>query len=125
MYYTGIDPFTGQAVYLARNLSDRKLQRGLLQFFKPENYFEVREAPWKAGRGELIGSNCECLISAQPPKAAPRARMLCTNRALGEGRYVHTIEEQGGRAEFFGTRPGRQVTSGYRPGRKRARRRRR
>ena len=44
MYYTGLDPFTGQEVYVARHLRDRKLQRALLQFFKPENYFEVRKA---------------------------------------------------------------------------------
>jgi hypothetical protein len=44
MYYTGIDPFTKQQVYVARHLRDRKLQRALMQFFKPENYFEVRKA---------------------------------------------------------------------------------
>jgi len=42
MYYTGIDPFTKQQVHVARNLHDRKLQRALMQFFKPENYFQVR-----------------------------------------------------------------------------------
>jgi hypothetical protein len=36
MYDTGLDPFTGQEVYVARHLRDRKLQRALLQFFKPE-----------------------------------------------------------------------------------------
>ena len=50
MYYTGLDPFTGEEVYTAKHLRDRKLQRALLQFFKPENYFEVREALLKAGR---------------------------------------------------------------------------
>src|SRR5215470_12672816 len=44
MYYTSIDPFTGEAVYVARALRDRKLQRALMQFFKPENWFTVREA---------------------------------------------------------------------------------
>ena len=44
MYYTGIDPFTKKPVYIAKHLRDRKLQRALMQFFKPENYFEVREA---------------------------------------------------------------------------------
>src|SRR5436189_165690 len=29
MYYTGIDPFTGQAVYITRQLKDRKMQRAL------------------------------------------------------------------------------------------------
>jgi hypothetical protein len=27
-----------------QHLRDRKLQRALMQFFKPENYFEVRKA---------------------------------------------------------------------------------
>ena len=43
----------------AKKLNDRKLQRALLQFFKPENYFEVREALLKAGRADLIGSGCD------------------------------------------------------------------
>ena len=55
MYYTGIDPFTGREVYVAKHLRDRKLQRALMQFFKPENYFEVRRALEEAGRTDLIG----------------------------------------------------------------------
>src|SRR6202035_1481682 len=74
MYHTGIDPFMGEEVYIAKGLRDRKLQRVLLQFFKPENYFEVREALLKAGRADLIGSGCDALISANPPKAALDAR---------------------------------------------------
>ncbi len=74
MYYTGLDPFTGQEVYVARHLRDRKLQRALLQFFKPENYFEVRKALQAAGRTDLIGSGCDALIPSQPPKAAIEAR---------------------------------------------------
>jgi hypothetical protein len=42
MYYTGIDPLTKLEVYVACHLCDRKLQRSLMQFFKPENYFTVR-----------------------------------------------------------------------------------
>jgi hypothetical protein len=55
LYYTGIDPFTKQEVFVARHRRDRKLQRELMQFFKPENYFMVREALIQAGRGDLIG----------------------------------------------------------------------
>ncbi len=43
LYWTGIDPFTGEEVYVAKGLRDRKMQRALMQFFKPENYFMVRE----------------------------------------------------------------------------------
>ncbi len=57
------------------------MQRALMQFFKPENYFMVREALLKAGRGDLIGSGCDCLIQSQPPKAAiereDSGRMQC------------------------------------------------
>jgi hypothetical protein len=50
MFYTGIDPFTKQEVFVAKHLRDRKLQRARMQFFKPENYFEVREALLQAGK---------------------------------------------------------------------------
>ena len=58
---------------VARHLRDRKLQRALLQFFKPENYFEVRQALLQAGRQDLIGNGCDCLIAAQPPEGGDRA----------------------------------------------------
>ena len=53
MYHTGLDPFTGEEVFIAKHLRDRKLQRAALQFFKPENYFEVRKALLEAGRRRL------------------------------------------------------------------------
>jgi hypothetical protein len=104
MYYTGIDPFSGKAVYIARQLKDRKLQRALLQFFKPENYFEVRHALTEAGRTDLIGSGCDALIPGQPPKEALRSRMQRAN-AAARGDHVHTI-------------PNPVRSRGYRPGRK-------
>jgi uncharacterized radical SAM protein YgiQ len=115
MYHTGIDPFTGEEVYIAKGLRDRKLQRALLQFFKPENYFEVREALLKAGRADLIGLGCDALIPANPPKVALRARMEKANKSLTEGKYVHTIPPR-----VEAPAPPR---AGYRPARKTARRR--
>jgi hypothetical protein len=109
MYYTGLDPFTKEEVYIARNLRDRKMQRALLQFFKPENYFEVRQALEQAGRGNLIGSGCDALIPAQPPKEALQARRERANEAA-RGEYVHTV-------------PNPRKKHGYRPGRKTASRR--
>ena len=44
MYYTGLDPMSGEPVYVARGARERRLQRALLQYFKPENYADVREA---------------------------------------------------------------------------------
>ena len=101
MYYTGIDPFTGEEVYTARNLRDRKMQRALLQFFKPENYFEVREALLKAGRSDLIGGGCDALIPAQPPREALKARQDRANRCAERGAVC--AYDRGGREG--GSRP--------------------
>jgi hypothetical protein len=49
LYWTGLDPFTKKEVYVAKGLRDRKMQRALMQFFKPENWFTVREALIQAG----------------------------------------------------------------------------
>jgi uncharacterized radical SAM protein YgiQ len=75
MYYTGIDPFAvGQVgnlsheVYVARGARERRLQRALLQYFKPENYSDVYEALTEADRLDLIGDKPECLIPSRPPK---------------------------------------------------------
>jgi len=60
-----------------------------MQYFKPENYFEFAK-PWSKRPADLIGTGCDALIPAQPPKEALKARMERTNRAF-RGEYVHTI----------------------------------
>jgi uncharacterized radical SAM protein YgiQ len=124
MYYTGIDPFTKQEVYVARHLRDRKLQRALMQFFKPENYFTVREALIQAGRQDLIGSGCDCLLPANPPKEAIEARRRQANRSMrGDNDHYHTVANPA-RGEKPGERGAEPVkAAGYRPGRKSATRR--
>jgi hypothetical protein len=116
MYYTGIDPFTKQEVYIARHLRDRKMQRALMQFFKPENWFTVREALIQAGRQDLIGSGCDCLIPAQPPKEAIEARRSRAN----DPDHYHTVANPA-KGEKSGERG--LPNKGYRPGRKSAKRR--
>jgi len=107
MYYTGVDPFTRTPVPVAKHLGERKLQRALMQFFKPENYFEVRKALEQAGREDLIGNGCDALIPEHPPRVAVLARRERVNRYAGQ-EYVHKVP-----------RP----SAGYRPGRKGAARR--
>ncbi|MDX1967456.1 MAG: YgiQ family radical SAM protein [Planctomycetaceae bacterium] len=92
MFYTGIDPFTKKPVHVAKALRDRKLQRALMQFFKPSNYFEVREALRQAGRTDLIGNDCDSLIPSTPPREALEARRNDAN-ARFRGDYVHTIDD--------------------------------
>ena len=117
MCYTGIDPFTRQEVYVAKGLRDRRMQRALMQFFEPENYFEVRKALEEAGWADLIGG-CEGLIPAQPPREALRARMRRADDAV-RGDHYHTVANPA-KGEPAGERG--LPNKGYRPGRKGARR---
>ena len=128
LYYTGIDPFTKQQVYVAKGLRDRKMQRALMQFFKPENWFTVREALIQAGRQDLIGSGCDCLIPANPPKEALEARRRQANRAVrddDDSDHYHTVANPG-KGEKPGERgAGPPKSTGYRPGRQSQKRRKR
>lgn len=62
MYWTGIDPLTGEDVYVPKDHEERKMQRALLQYWMPENADIVRKALLKAGRPDLIGSGSKCLV---------------------------------------------------------------
>ena len=55
IYYTGIDPMTGKSVTVAKSAKDRRLQRALMQYFKPENKKDVTEALKIAQRQDLLG----------------------------------------------------------------------
>ncbi len=115
MYYTGLDPFTKQPVHVARALRDRKAQRALMQFFKPENYFEVREALRQAGRQDLIGNGCDCLIPAQPPREAIEARRADANRRFRGDDVPPPADEKKKKGTRKESR--RKPGPGYRPGR--------
>lgn len=62
MYYTGIDPRTGESVYVTKNSHEKELQRALIQYRDTKNYELIREALEKAGRTDLIGFDQKCLI---------------------------------------------------------------
>jgi hypothetical protein len=121
--WTGIDPFTKQEVYVAKWLKDRKMQRALMQFYRPENWFTVREAHVQAGRQDLIGNGCDCLIRAQPPRESIEARRRRANQAARgeevEGDHYHTVVNPS-RGEQPGECGLQQPVQkkGYRPGRK-------
>ena len=69
MYYTGLDPRTMEKVYVPTDPHEKAMQRALIQYRNPKNYYLVREALIKAHREDLIGSGPKCLIRAIPPKA--------------------------------------------------------
>lgn len=62
MYYTGLDPFTMEQVYVPRSREERAMQRALLQYNKAENYPLVKKALRLCHREDLIGTGPRCLI---------------------------------------------------------------
>lgn len=54
IYYTEQDPFTGEPVYVAKTLEEKKMQRALIHYNRPENRKTVIAALKKAGREDLI-----------------------------------------------------------------------
>lgn len=62
MYYTSLDPRTMEQIYVARTPEEKRLQRALLQWRRPENRWAVLAALKKLGREDLIGYGPDCLI---------------------------------------------------------------
>jgi hypothetical protein len=90
------------------------MPRALMQFFKSEKYCTVREALIHAGRPDLIGPGCDCLIPAQPPREAIEARRQ-RGKAAARSDHDHTVANPA-KGEPAGERG--LPDHGYRPGRK-------
>ena len=63
MFYTELDPYTLEPVYVPKTMKEKKMQRALLQYFNPKNKELVVEALRKAGRNDLIGTGKHCLVN--------------------------------------------------------------
>ena len=71
MYYSGVDPESGQSVFVARNPHDKAMQRALMQYRAPRNRKLVLEALQKAGRMDLVGSGHKCLLHTEGSNGRP------------------------------------------------------
>ncbi len=69
MFYTGLDPYTLEKVYVPKTAQEKAQQRALLQYFRPENRKLVQDALRACGRTDLIGHGKDCLV---PPPPKPR-----------------------------------------------------
>ena len=97
MYYTGLDPRTMKPVYVCTNPHEKAMQRALIQYRNPKNYYLVKEALEKAGREDLIGFEKHCLIRPYPPGHQPPYGAVRVPRK----------DEKGGKGAAKGGRPGK------------------
>lgn len=86
MFYTGIDPYTMEHVYVPTDPYEKKLQRALLQYFRPENRRFVIEALVKAGRRDLIGHGKDCLVQPDREYLQKYERPAKDKPAVGFGK---------------------------------------
>jgi hypothetical protein len=68
----------------------------------------------QAGRQDLIGSGCDCLIPDKPPKEAIQRRRDDAN-ARFRGEYVHTIQPAESKKKGSKKSSRHQQPKGYRP----------
>jgi radical SAM superfamily enzyme YgiQ (UPF0313 family) len=69
MYYTGLNPWTGQIIPVARTDREKADQRALLLCHLPEFQRKARAVLRAAGRNDLIGFGPHCLV---PPDRRPQ-----------------------------------------------------
>jgi len=73
MYYTGIDPLSGEPVYTATSLREKKMMKALVFYWDEQHWPLAREALRLAGRSDLIGRAPHCLVPPEYGVTAPRA----------------------------------------------------
>ena len=113
MYYTGLDPRTMEKVYVPTDPHEKAMQRALIQYRNPKNYYLVREALIAAHREDLIGSGPKCLIRAIPPKAGS---YTSGGKAAAKSAGPHP---QGQRADRRSAKPFPPKQSSKKPAKKR------
>ncbi len=110
MFYTGIDPFTMQDVFVPTDYEEKQMQRALLQYKKPENADLVRKALTKCGRTDLIGFGKECLV--RPAGGSSRAQggsaQHGSNKPHASSSAHHTRQDNGGAGNRKTTAPSKK-----------------
>jgi len=81
IYYTGVNPITGEEVYVPTTSEEKDMQRALIQFAVPKNHLKVKKALIKAHREDLIGNGKGCLIGSTPGKLGYQGKNKNTNKS--------------------------------------------
>lgn len=95
MFYTGLDPYTMEEIYVPKTAEEKAEQRALLQYFRPENKQVVLKALKKAGRYDLIGTGKNCLVSdTNVNKNAPFTQTKKENNTAKNNSFKNDAKRQ-------------------------------
>lgn len=74
MYYTELDPYTMEPVFVPKTPQEKAMQRALLQYYLPQNNQIIRTALRQAGRADLIGTKPGCLVAPDRKPEVPAGK---------------------------------------------------
>ena len=101
MYYTGIQPETGEEVYVPKSGKEMAMQRALLQFNKPANQKLVKEALRLTGNekyiGFLLSPHARPEVTPIAPKKTGRTQKRVQSKSMKKG-SKEARQEQGKRS---------------------------
>ncbi|MBQ8028700.1 MAG: YgiQ family radical SAM protein [Clostridia bacterium] len=86
MFYTELDPYSMETVYVAKTPEEKAMQRALLQYYNPKNSQLVEKALKIIGRYDLIGYDQKCLVKP----CALNKRQPTKNKIKGKSTYGKT-----------------------------------
>ncbi len=90
MYYTGMDPRDGRAVYVPKSNDEKRMQRALLQYFMLQNAVLVRRALMEADREDLIGFDSACLVKPAFDRTNERPTVTQSGTKNGKSKSTET-----------------------------------
>ncbi len=91
MFYTELDPYTMQPVFVPKTAEQKAVQRAMLQYFRAENQETVRKALFAVGRRDLVGNGDHCLVPPAQPKKAVNKNV----RTKSKGNVSHQWNPKG------------------------------
>ncbi len=94
MYYSELDPYTLEPVFVAKTPHDKALQRALMQYFNPKNYDLVYEALKKCGRNDLIGISNKCLIAPKFNDRVQNNKLQNSKKGYNNGRKKVNLQKR-------------------------------
>ena len=107
MYYTELNPFTMEKVYVAKAPKEKAMQRALLQFKNPDNFALIREALLIVGRNDLIGFGPNALV---PPYDINKRKENNNGKTVNGKRSLRQTEKRndnrGGKPQKRGNKSG-------------------
>ena len=111
MFYTGMNPYTLEPVYVPRTPEEKAMQRAMLQYFLPQNHHLVIKGLKMAGRTDLIGTGPNCLVPPLHEKDSRPQGKKSPGQPPKGGRNAHSAAKTGVPGKSVGKAAGKNTAN--------------